>query len=132
MSKENVELFRRLVDAINRGDVESALRLTVEDGVIIPLRAGTEGAYHGHDGLRAFIADNAQTFASFKADYPELRDLGDRLLAIGTIHIRGRESGVETDIPTAGVATFRAGKITRWEDFGDRQLAYGAAGLPAE
>jgi ketosteroid isomerase-like protein len=132
VSEENVQVFRRIVEAINRGDVESACRLTTEDGVLIPLRAGTEGAYRGHDGIRAFFEDNAQTFEVFRAAYPEVQDLGDRILAMGTIHIRGRGSGVETDVPTAGVATFRAGKITRWHDFGDRKLAHEAAGLPAD
>ena len=72
------------------------------------------------------------TFEIFRADYPETRDLGDRVLAIGTVHVRGRGSGVETEVPSAGVAWFRGGKATRWEDFGDRKLAMGAAGLTPE
>jgi hypothetical protein len=55
--------------------------------------------------------------------------LGDRILAIGAIHIRGRGSTVETDIPIAGVVTFKHGKIVRWEDFRERTLALEAVGL---
>jgi hypothetical protein len=36
---------------------------------------------------------------------------------------------VETDIPVAGVATYRDGKLTRWEDFRERDRALEAAGL---
>jgi ketosteroid isomerase-like protein len=87
-----------------------------------------EGGYHGHDGLRKFWADNAENFELFRVEFSELRDLGDRVLAVGTIRIRGK-SGVETDIPTAGIATFRDGKLTRWEDFRDRRRALEAVGL---
>jgi hypothetical protein len=63
----------------------------------------------------------------FEPEFGEVRDLGDRVLATGTIRIRAR--GSETDIPTAGIATFEQGKLTRWEDFRDRRLALEAAGL---
>jgi hypothetical protein len=36
-------------------------------------------------------------------------------------------SKLETDVPSAGLATFKAGKATRWEDFGDATLAVEAA-----
>lgn len=41
----------------------------------------------------------------------------------------GAGGGVETDIPTAGVATLQDGKWTRWEDFRDRRRALDAVGL---
>ena len=47
----------------------------------------------------------------------------------GAIHIRGRGSTVETDIPVAGIFTFEQGKLVRWEDFRDRDRALEAAGL---
>jgi hypothetical protein len=60
-----------------------------------------------------------------------VRDLGDQVLAIGTLHIRGRGGGVETDVSTAGIASFDGrGNLIRWEDFGDRRLALEAVGLP--
>ena len=51
------------------------------------------------------------------------------VLAIGTIHIRGRGAGIETDIPAAGIATYREGKLSKWEDFRERRAALKAAGL---
>ena len=66
----------------------------------------------------------------FEARYDDVRDLGDdRVLAIGTIHIRSRGAGVETDVPVAGIATYREGKLSRWEDFRERRLALKAAAL---
>jgi hypothetical protein len=60
---------------------------------------------------------------------PDLRDLGDKVLGLGSIRIRGRAGGVETDIPTAAIAQFRAGLIWRYKDYGQRQEAFEAAGL---
>ena len=65
----------------------------------------------------------------FEPDFREVRDLGDRIVVFGTIHIRGRGSAVETDIPIAGIFTFKQGKLVRWEDFRDRDRALEAVGL---
>ena len=130
MSQENVEAFREINEALRRGDVEAVLRRVDEEGVFLAARSAVEGAYRGHDGIRRFMADNQENFEKFEPDYPDVRDLGNRVLAIGTIHVRGRGSGVETDIPAAGIATFNEeGRLIRWEDFRERHLALEAAGL---
>jgi uncharacterized protein len=129
VSQANVDAFLRGNEAGNRGDHEAALELISEDVVFLPARSAMEGGFRGHDGMRRFWADNAENFELFEVEFQELRDLGDRVLAIGTVHIRGRGGGVETDIPTAGVATFEDGKMTRWEDFRERALALEAVGL---
>jgi ketosteroid isomerase-like protein len=130
MSDRNMEAAEQLAGAVSRGDVDSLLSLAAEDVVWIAARSDVEGAYHGHDGLRKFCADNAENFDTFQVHIHEVRDLSDdRVLAMGTIHIRGRGSGVETDIPVAGILTFEHGKLTRWEDFRDRRVALEAAGL---
>ena len=127
-ARSNIGLFAQLVDAINREDIEALVRLTAEDVVLIPRRAATEGAYVGHDGVRSLFADTQAAFEVFRLEYPDVRDLGDRILAIGTVHVRGRGSHVETVGPSAGITTFREGKATRFEDFGDESRALEAAG----
>jgi ketosteroid isomerase-like protein len=129
MSQENLETFRRGAEAIQRGDVEAVLRLTHPDVVFEPLRAATEGAFVGRAGVRRFLADTAETFELFRPAYADIRDLGDRVLAVGSIRVRGRGSGVETDIPTAGIAEYRDGLLWRWKDYGEARLALEAAGL---
>jgi hypothetical protein len=59
----------------------------------------------------------------------DVHDLGDRVLCIGSIRVRGRGSGVETDIPTASISEYRAGRLSRFKDFGKARLALDAAGL---
>jgi uncharacterized protein len=129
MSQENVDLFWEGTDAFRRGDVEAALDRVSEEVVWIAARSSVEGAYHGHEGIRRFVADNAENFEVFEPDFDEVRDLGDRVLALGRFRIRARGSGVETTFPVAGIATYRDGKLVRWEDFRERHLALEAAGL---
>jgi ketosteroid isomerase-like protein len=129
MSQENVEMFLEGTNAVRRGDIEPILDRVSEDVVWIAARSAVEGAYHGHEGLRRFVADNAENFEVFEPRYDEVRDLGDRVLAFGMFRMRARGSGVETTFPVAGIATYRDGKLVRWEDFRERRLALEAAGL---
>jgi ketosteroid isomerase-like protein len=129
MSHQNIATFSRLVEALNRADIDAILPLVSDDVVFITARSALQGPYLGHAGARDFLADNAQSFELFRMEVGEVRDLGDELLVVGTIRIRGRGSGVETDIPVGGIARFADGKVTRWEDFSDRRRALKAAGL---
>ena len=58
-----------------------------------------------------------------------VRDLGDRVLGLGTICATGKGSGVETELTFATVARFRDGLMTEYTDFGDVEKALEAAGL---
>ena|SRR5215204_652109 len=130
MSQENVKLFRSSLDAFNRGDVDAWLATIHPDVTFVPRRASVEGAYRGHAGIRRFFADNRETFESFQLDYTDIRDLGDgRLLVSGTLHLRARGSGIETNVPTAAIATEREGLLIHWKDYGDLEKALEAAGL---
>jgi len=129
MSQENVDLFLEGAEALGRGDVEAVLDVVSEDVVWIAARSAVEGAYRGHEGMRQFLADNAENFELFEPHFEEVRDLGDRVLGIGRFRIRARGSGVETAFLVAGIATYREGKLVRWEDFRERHLALEAVGL---
>jgi len=130
MSQENVELFRSGVDAFNRGDVDAWLATMHPDVTFEPIRAPIEGAYRGHAGVRRFFADNREIFESFHLNYTDVRDLGDdRLLVMGTLHLRARGSGIETDVPTAAITVGRNGLLIHWKDYGDPEKALEAAGL---
>jgi ketosteroid isomerase-like protein len=130
VSAEDVELIQRAVRAWAEFDEETALELASEEIEFFALRSATEGPYHGHEGVRRFFADNRESFELFQPEYDEIRDLGDgRVLGIGSIRIRGRGSGVETDVPSAVIATVRGGRLLHFRDYGDRRAALEAAGL---
>ena len=54
MSRQNLEIFRKAVDAYNRGDLESYLETAHPDVEWCPFTAPAEGggAYRGHEGVR--------------------------------------------------------------------------------
>ena len=106
------------------------LELVDDETYFEPLRAQTEGAFIGVEGMRSFLADTAETFELFKATYTDVRDLGDeRLLAIGRIRMRGRGSGAEADVLTAAIVEFRDGVMRSYRDYGDARWALQEAGL---
>jgi len=86
MSKGNVELVRSLQDRWNSGDSTVDPDVFHPDVEFLPLRAATEGAYHGLTGIEAFVRDTLDVFDKFEMHY-ELADLGERVLAWGSIHM---------------------------------------------
>jgi ketosteroid isomerase-like protein len=128
MSQENVEVVHQLLEAVERDDLPAALACLDPALEWIPLRAATEGAYHGHEGYERFVADTNENFETFEPQF-ELRDLGDQVLAWGAISVRGAGSGVELDVPVGGIFDFRGGRIARWQDFGSKEKALEAVGL---
>jgi ketosteroid isomerase-like protein len=129
MQEENVALFWEWVEALNRLDREWILDHVTEDVEFVPLRAATEGSFRGREGLGRFLKDTEESFDVFQGSISEVRTAGDRVVGIGTIRIRGRGSGIETDVPTAAVVTFRDGLMTHFKDYGDRSAALAVAGL---
>ncbi len=130
MPEETLDVMRKTVEAFNSGDDAGLLETFDPDVVFEPQRASIQGAYRGHAGVLEWVADTRENFAAFRLDITDRRDLGgDRVLSIGTLHLRGRGSEVETDVPTAAIATLRQGKIVSLKDYGDRDKALEAAGL---
>jgi hypothetical protein len=67
-----------------------------EDCEWFPLIAGVEGktSYQGRDGLLAFYEDFWGTFEVIYRD-PEFRAMGNSVVYLSSMGLRGRESGVE-------------------------------------
>jgi ketosteroid isomerase-like protein len=86
---ENVDLVRRCLEDWNRGDRSVDPDVFHPDVELLPLRAATEGPYRGLAGIEAFVADTFEVFDRFEMGI-ELEDLGEQVLASGTIHVRAR------------------------------------------
>jgi ketosteroid isomerase-like protein len=129
VSRENVELVLRSLDALNAGDVERLLEHADPDIRFIPRRAPVQGAYVGHDGLREFVADNEESLEVFQVTPTEVLDGGDHVVIIGTLVVKGRGSGIEMSFPTATVTTVRNGRVARFQEYIEREKALAAAGL---
>jgi ketosteroid isomerase-like protein len=133
MSRENVEAFKRAAEAINRRDIDALLAEVDPEvewyPVMLASVAGGAAVYRGHEGVREWIGDVDETFGETHSDFPEVRDLGDRVVAIGRLRVRGKESGVEVESPIIYVADFRNGKAFHVRTYLDREEALAAAGL---
>jgi ketosteroid isomerase-like protein len=129
MSEENVDVLRASIEAFNRGDFEGVLRCLDPEVRFEHRLAALQGSFVGIDGVRGWLADLFEHFATGQVHCPDIRDLGDRVLALGTVQAVGKESGVETELPYTVVARFRDGLITEFTDFGDRDKALEAVGL---
>jgi SnoaL-like domain len=87
MSEENVETFKRAIDAYNHQDVEVFLA-TVDPEVechpaILTGLGGEAAVYRGYEGMRQWLRDVYEVLGETHIEYPEIRDLGDRVLGIG-------------------------------------------------
>jgi ketosteroid isomerase-like protein len=129
MAQENVDRFREATEAFNRRDVMDFLRFMDPEVQFEPVQAALQGSYAGLDGVRGWLADLTEHYEGGHVHYAEIRDLGDRVLALGTLRVTGMGSGIEIEVPLAVVASFREGLITHFKDYGDRDQALEAAGL---
>jgi ketosteroid isomerase-like protein len=134
MSTENVEVVKRLMDAINRRDVDTLAELTTSDFEWFPVFAARVGGdpYRGREGIETFLGEVDETWAEFRPVPEEYRDLGDRVLGLGQLKTRGRGSGVPTDSPWGGVYDLRGGEVSRIRTYLDHGEALRAAGLSVD
>ena len=86
-------------------------------------------AARGREGVDRFAADTSENWAELQIIAGELRDLGDRVLALGRMEGRGKGSGVPVDQPFATVLDFRGDRIWRSRVYLDRAEEIRAAGL---
>jgi ketosteroid isomerase-like protein len=133
MSQENVEIVRRMNQALNTGKPEVALPLLdpdVEWEENHPVWPGLDSVYRGHEGvarwLKAAVLEPWQSFENEVLDYT---DLGDHVLMLSHLRGKGRWSGVEVDMPIYNLFTMRDDKIVRRRIYQDRDEAIEAAGL---
>jgi ketosteroid isomerase-like protein len=136
VTQENVEIFKRGIEAYNRRDVEALLadahpEIEWQPALLVKL-GGKATTYRGHAGIRELMSEIEDTLAEIHVEFPEPLDLGDRLLAVGKIRTRGKTSGVVTESPVGYLADFRDGKVVRIRTYLDPKEALAAAGQSVE
>jgi ketosteroid isomerase-like protein len=130
MSEENVEIVRAAFEAWNRGDFDRLLSLWSEEAEFYPLRAQLEGRpYHGHKGLRRFVAEIGEEWRDVRFEIDELRDAGEHVIGAGRFRARGRTSGLNLNVPLGVIGAVRNERIVYGRMFSDPAEALEAAGL---
>src|SRR6266511_1567933 len=131
MSRENVEVIRDLIAAINERDFERAIAHHTDD-VVLEAPAGIRGGtFRGREAVSEWYADWFRIFDwNVHADIREIAEFGeDGVLLVSGLRGRGRHSGVEAAETFAWLYRLREGKVTRVEGFLLREEALEAAGL---
>ena len=123
MSKQNVELVHRVIEAFNRRDVEAAAAL-VPNARIVPLRAALEGvAYTGPNAFREFWADATDAWSQLSIEVERVTDLEERVLVIGRLRATARGSGAGVETPVGWVVTFHSDSVTEFRTYPSREAA---------
>ena len=131
MSRENVELVRDAFQAFGKGGVEAALPFFSSDCVWYTTDRWLEGpAYRGHDGLRELAAGFAENFDRWGYELQDVRDAGDRVVALAEMTGQIKNSGSPISQPLGlVVSNFRDGTQGEVRAFPSWSEALAATGL---
>jgi ketosteroid isomerase-like protein len=133
MSQENVKVVRTLLERWNAGD-RSPSRLAEHCDpaieLVSPLSSVYGDPYRGHAGIEDWLRDLDEAFAQWRISLEDLRVVGNAVIVTGRVHGRGRESGIDFEMPFAMVAYFGTDHlITRVRIYPDASEALEAVGL---
>jgi ketosteroid isomerase-like protein len=129
MSAQNVEAVRRAWEAFNRGDPETFFADTAAEVEFAEDPAFPEAAvFRGREEIVRYLAGFQEAMAEHRFEVEELRDCGDRVLALVHETARGTTSGADVDQRPAFLFEFRNGMIGRVRAYLDRAEGLAAVG----
>ena len=130
MSRENVEIVRRVYDALNHGDWDAVFRETHPDFELTTQRAPGAGTHRQREAIQAFGEDYLAAFDNMTFEPEEFIENGDQVLVLLTRRARARGGGTaEIVVRNGHLWTVRDGAIVSMKSFPDPEKAVEAAGL---
>ena len=131
MSRQNVDAFRAVIEAINERGADADLELLDR---AIEFREDPEfpdaQVYRGRDEVVRNFREFSAAFEYYRFEIEDLRDAGDdKVVAVLREQARGKASGVRVDRRSGWVATFRDGKVLSFEIYLDPAHALDAVAL---
>ena len=125
----HVTLVQSAIEAYNRRDFAELCDLMTEDVELRPPVSELTGhAYLGHAGIKRWLRDVDESFASAEIVPVELRDLGDRVLALTQFNVESHAGRVPLGSELGLVCDIAGGRIATWLGFFNHQEAREAAG----
>jgi ketosteroid isomerase-like protein len=129
MSEENVEIVRRVFDALQQGGAEAMIDLYSDD--FITYRHDPDRkTLHGKPGFRAAVADWTEDFSEWQVLPREYTDLADQVLVRVLRIARGQSSGVRVEQDWWFLFELTGGKVSKLSFYSNPAEALEAAGLP--
>jgi ketosteroid isomerase-like protein len=119
MSQTTVDLARKGIEAWNQRDADLWLTYAAPEIEWIPAgpAAVEQAVYSGHDEAARGLAAVWDTWEVFEFVESEVRDLGDSVLWLGHVKMRGGTSHVELDQEFALHSQVRDGRLIRVKAF---------------
>ena len=130
MSRENVEIVRRSLEAFQQGGLDASLRfydpeVTWEEAQDEP-EAET---FRGHDGIRTLAQKWLVPFDDLRIEPEEFIDAGEAVVMPYMFRGRERSSGNDIAAPETWVFSLRDGKICEVREYRRKSEALEAVGL---
>jgi ketosteroid isomerase-like protein len=129
MSQENVEIVRRVYDALNRGAWDAAFRETHADFEMTTQRGLDAGTLQRREAVQRFGEDYVAMFDSLVLEPEEFLANGDQVVVVVTRRARPRGGSVDIVVRNGHLWTVRDGAILSMKSFPDPEDALTAAGL---
>jgi ketosteroid isomerase-like protein len=132
VSPENAETVRRLLQSVNDGNLDAALRELHSDARLdwSGWEAPDSGVYGGHAGWLAWISGRREDLGYVRFEATDIVEQPpDTVVTEVTVQSRGRASGAETVSVGAAVWTVRDGKVATMTLYETREDALKAVGL---
>jgi ketosteroid isomerase-like protein len=130
MSEENVEVVRKVIEALNRRNLAEALAFLRSDAEVDCSRSKgpLKGVYRGHAEIEHFQVQFWSTFEDVEVEAHGFTQTGSEVVVPNTAHMRGRD-GIEVSATSTFLYTVENGQITRPRMFQEQAEALEAAGL---
>ena len=127
---DQLAVVRRFVEAFNRRDFEM-IRRDVDPEVVLDEWQEAPGArsYRGPDGVQTALDSWFETWEWMQVNIEELREAGDSVFVVLHQRAKGSGSGIEVEIRSWNVYSFRDGKVIHIKLFLEPGPALEAAGL---
>ena len=119
----NAELYRQAAQAWNDRDMERFLGMAHPEVEWRSRLTGVEGAYKGHEGVRRYFADLAETFGEISiVEIEKLEEHGDWVVAAVRFRGTGAASHATIDWEVGHATRIRSGLVVEsvaepsWEE----------------
>src|SRR4051812_38669038 len=131
MSQENLEIVREGIEAWNRRDAKLWLTYAAPEIEWSPAgpAAVERTVYRGYEEVTGGLASVWEAWEEFRLKELEVRDLGDSVLWLGRVKMKGGSSHVELDQEFAFCFVLDGGRIVRVQAFPGWADALQAMGL---
>lgn len=132
MSRENLEVVRRVFEAWNNSGVDGALS-AFDPSVewTTPDDDPDAGTYRGFEAVAAFLQGWEDSFEDFSGEAQEFIEAGDRVVVPLIVSGRPRGSNHVVTVPETQVFTVRDGRIVEVREYRTKAEALESVGLGA-